>query len=224
MSLFKYYYDLMSQPARAMYIILKVSGTPFESCPVALRKGEHFTKDYETNVNRFKKVPCIVDKDGFKLSESVAILRYLDKDISKQLYPDDKQLRGRVDEYLEWQHNNTRMGCSMYFVKKYLQPVVLGIEVDPKEVKMCKQLMEQTLDLIENVWLNNQKFLCGNTLTAADIFAACEIEQVAVTKYNATENRPKLKAWLKNVKESTNPHYDEAHKFVHKLAARQSKL
>lgn len=36
----KFYYDLMSQPARALYIFLKITNIPFEQCPVALRKGK----------------------------------------------------------------------------------------------------------------------------------------------------------------------------------------
>lgn len=35
----KLYYDLMSQPSRALYIFLQVAKIPFESCPVALRNG-----------------------------------------------------------------------------------------------------------------------------------------------------------------------------------------
>jgi glutathione S-transferase len=72
----KYYYDLLSQPSRALYIFLKLAKIPHELCPVDLRNGEHFTEDYK-NINRFQKVPCIVDDelDSFKLSESVAIFR-----------------------------------------------------------------------------------------------------------------------------------------------------
>ena len=35
----KYYYDLMSQPCRAVYIFLKMNNIPFEENAVALRKG-----------------------------------------------------------------------------------------------------------------------------------------------------------------------------------------
>ena len=35
----KYYYDLMSQPCRALFIFLKKTKIPYESCPIALRKG-----------------------------------------------------------------------------------------------------------------------------------------------------------------------------------------
>lgn len=71
----KFYYDLMSQPSRALYIFFKLNNVPVTYCQVALRKGEHLTDDFKNNVNRFQKVPCIVDDDGWKLSETVAIFR-----------------------------------------------------------------------------------------------------------------------------------------------------
>lgn len=74
----KYYYDLMSQPSRALFIILKLSKIPFEAREIALAKGEHLTKEYKETANRFGKVPCIVDgNDDFQLSESIAILRWV---------------------------------------------------------------------------------------------------------------------------------------------------
>lgn len=85
----------MSQPSRAIWIALKMGKISFEECPVALRKCklnvllasssvftyssivfivEQFTDEYK-KINRFQKVPAIVDGD-FHLSESVAIVRY----------------------------------------------------------------------------------------------------------------------------------------------------
>lgn len=62
-----YYYDLMSQPCRALYIFLKMTGIPFESKEIALRKLEQMTDEY-ARINPFKKVPAI-DDDGFILTE-----------------------------------------------------------------------------------------------------------------------------------------------------------
>lgn len=72
----KFYYDLMSQPSRALYIFFKLNKVPVTFVSVGLRKGEHLTDEYKNNINRFQKVPCIVDDDGWKLSETVAIFRY----------------------------------------------------------------------------------------------------------------------------------------------------
>lgn len=63
----KLYYDLLSQPSRALYIFLKTCNIPFERKIVDLKALEQFAPEYE-EVNRFKKVPAI-DHNGFKLSE-----------------------------------------------------------------------------------------------------------------------------------------------------------
>lgn len=89
----KLYLDFISAPSRALYIIFKVSRSNVKTVPVQLRKGklsiyqnknwintnlnvtgEHLTEKFREEVNRFQKVPCIVDGQ-FKLAESIAILR-----------------------------------------------------------------------------------------------------------------------------------------------------
>lgn len=51
---------------------------------------------------------------------SVGILRYLcrEKNVQNHWYPEDSKLQAKVDEYLEWQHLDTRLNCSMYFLTK----------------------------------------------------------------------------------------------------------
>lgn len=41
-----------------------------------------------------------------------------------------------------------------------------------------------------------------------------------VTDYNPFEGRPALKAWIELVKSKTNPHYDDAHKMIYRVASR----
>uniref|UniRef100_U5ESX6 glutathione transferase n=1 Tax=Corethrella appendiculata TaxID=1370023 RepID=U5ESX6_9DIPT len=219
----KYYYDIMSQPSRALLIFLNVAKIPYENCPVALRKGEQFDDEYKS-INRFQKVPCIIHND-FKLSESVAIFRYLMREykIPDHWYPKDSKVRAKVDEYLEWQHINTRLACARYFQAIWLKPK-MGQTVSENEVNESKFYMEYVLDLFENIWLQDgNKFITGNEITVADLLAACEIEQTKVTGYNACEGRPKLQKYLETVRAETNPFYDEAHKLIYKLTPK-SKL
>lgn len=211
------------------------------------------TDEFRDNVNRFQKVPAIVDKD-FKLSESVAIFRYLaaKNKIDDNWYPQDLQLRGRIDEYLEWQHANTRMTCSYYFILKYLKPRMAGKEPGDDQVVMSSlRQMEDTLDTMEDLWLSDKPktFIGGlEQISFADLLAVCELEQpsmcrlhcpyqisktktiiyiinnifTGVAGYEPGDGRPKIQNWLNSVKELTNPHYDEAHKFVYKLSGQAS--
>ncbi|KAG5668174.1 hypothetical protein PVAND_016124 [Polypedilum vanderplanki] len=219
----KFYYHLLSQPSRALYIFLKLNNITAEFIIIDFPNGDHLTDEFK-EINRFQKVPCIVDDDGWKLAESIAILRYLMskyKNIPDHFYPSDIRARAAVDEYLEWQHINTRFGCGVYFqLRKKIGPfAVLSEEALP----IFKFLMESTLEAIETLWLRGKKFLCSDEISFADIIAACEIEQARMTGYDLFENRPRLKEWYEKVKETTNPYYDEAHVIVNKIVARSQK-
>ncbi|XP_037951322.1 glutathione S-transferase theta-1 [Teleopsis dalmanni] len=220
MAKFKYYFDLMSQPSRALWIAFKMGKTPFEECSVALRKREQLSEEYK-KINRFQKVPCIVDGD-LHLSESVAILRYLsDKgQFSETLYPKELKARAKVDEFLEWQHLSVRLGCAMYFMRLWLLPMN-GLAKMPSEEQILKlqKEMENSLDIIENIWLDKSEFLTAKKLTIADIFGASEIEQTRLTKYDVSRKYPKIAEWLEKVRKESNPYYDEAHKFIYKKSA-----
>ncbi|XP_045625652.1 glutathione S-transferase theta-1 [Procambarus clarkii] len=211
----KLYYDLMSQPSRAVYIFMKRNKIPFTEKPVALRKGEHRTEEYAA-INPFQLVPAI-DDNGFKLTESIAILRYLcrEHNVADHWYPKDSKSRAQVDEYLEWQHINTRLQCAMFFQHKFLRPKLLGMEVNTKKVAEFQDRMEVVLDQFENVWLKKRPFIAGNELTIADLLAACELEQPGMADYDVFAGRPVLTAWFQRVKEGLHPEYSEAHSVVY---------
>ncbi|XP_037030138.1 glutathione S-transferase theta-1-like [Bradysia coprophila] len=214
-----FYYDLMSQPARALYMFLKLNQIPYEGVRIDIAKGQHLTDEYR-NINRFQKIPCIVDGD-FRLAESIAIYRYLSSvyKVDDQWYPKDAKKRARVDEYLEWQHMNTRMSLSKYVWSTWLLRSMTGKTVSEAKINEARKQMEATLDLFTKLWLNDSQFIAGDEITLADLVAATEIEQLGPTNYNAFEGRPQLKKWIELVKSKTNPHYDDAHKMIYKVAA-----
>ncbi|XP_047492675.1 glutathione S-transferase theta-1-like isoform X2 [Penaeus chinensis] len=212
----KLYFDLLSQPSRAAYIFLKKAKIPFQPQPVALRKGEHKTEEYAA-INPFQLVPAI-DDNGFKLIHSVAILRYLCREHkADHWYPSDSKAQARVDEYLEWQHVNTRMQCAMFFQHKFLRPKMLGMPVNEKKVAEFQERMEIVLDQLETIWLKDHPFIAGDHVTIADLVAACELEQPSMAGYDVCKGRPNLTAWFKRVRDSFQPHYDEAHMMVYRV-------
>ncbi|CAK1551269.1 unnamed protein product [Leptosia nina] len=221
----KLYYDLMSQPSRAMYILLKTSKCNFESKLVNLRQGEHYTEEYEA-INRFKKVP-VIDHNGFLLSESVAIVKYLSREniIPRILYPEDSKSQARVDEYLEWQHIGLRLHCSMFFRVAYLNPVFFDTTPDPKQVQSYKKRMLNALEEFNSLWLGHNEFVTGNTINVADLFAAVELEQPRMAGFDPAEKYPNIATWWPKVRQHFNPYYDEAHVILNKIVKKNvSKL
>lgn len=213
----KLYYDLLSQPSRALYIFLKVCNIPFDGKLINLGKGEHLTSEYE-KVNPFQKVPA-AEHNGLTMFESVAILRYLCREfkIDDHWYPKESKSQLKVDQYLEWQHLNIRYGCAIYFRMKYLMPLLTGKPTNPERLSNHKKLMIKALDDLENIWLKDKNFLTSSEISIADILGSCEIEQVRIAGYNPQEGRPRLSAWMKRVADETSPYYQEAHIFLNKL-------
>ncbi|CAL4082355.1 unnamed protein product [Meganyctiphanes norvegica] len=217
----KYYYDLMSQPSRACYIFLKKNKIPFTPCPLRITKGEHRSEEY-TKINPFQLVPAI-EHNGFNLTESVAILRYLCREfphVGEEWYPSDSKIQARIDEYMEWQHLNTRMQLAMYFQTKFIIPKMTGTEPDMKTVERSQDRMETILDQFEEIWLDNRPYVAGDKITVADIVAICELEQPSMAGYDVTEGRPKLAEYMKRVKKHLQPEYDEAFEQVYRVRGR----
>lgn len=168
----KLYYDLMSQPSRAVYLFLKAANIPFEARPVALQKGEHLT-DAFTEINPFQRVPAI-DHDGFKLTESVAILRYLCAQFSHEdhWYPSNVWKRARVDEYMSWQHTTLRIQGSMFF-----QYRVIRKPFNREKVDTFRSGLDGVLSQMEAHLLGSQFVNGFDEITIADLICVCELEQ-----------------------------------------------
>ncbi|XP_038220748.1 glutathione S-transferase theta-1-like [Zerene cesonia] len=218
----KLYYDLMSQPSRALYILLKTAKYNFEPKQVNLRGGEHFTEEYAL-INKFRKVP-VIDFNGFILTESIAIIRYLSREniIPKSLYPPESKAQARVDEYLEWQHVGLRLHCAMYFRVKYLAPITSGQPADPKQLAGYERRMFNAIQEFDTLWLGKHEYVCGDTITVADLMAAVELEQPRMAGIDPAERFPNIAAWWPKVRQHFNPYYDEAHVILNKIVNKNS--
>ncbi|XP_046390954.1 glutathione S-transferase theta-1-like [Ischnura elegans] len=218
MSKLKVYYDLISQPARAVLALLKVNGIPYEGIQIQLRKGEHLSEDY-VKLNPFHRIPMIID-DGFKLMESVAILRYLcaTRNLDDYWYPKDPKLQARVDEYLEWQHIDIRSNTMGYLMNKFMLPAATGVPPDEQLVNRLESNLEQGFDNIENLWLQNgKKYLTGEKMSIADLLGVFEACTTKVAGYDPRINRPNLTSWMDRMRDELNPHYDELNATIDRL-------
>ena len=57
--------------------------------------------------------------------------------------------------------------------------------------------MEKCLEELERIWLQDgqRPYLCGDTISCADILAACELEQPAMAGYDVREKSAILKVF-----------------------------
>ncbi|XP_053609284.1 glutathione S-transferase theta-1 [Plodia interpunctella] len=220
----KLYYDLMSQPSRALYILLKTVNCKFESKYVDLRKGEHYSDEF-TKVNRIQRVP-VIDHNGFVLTESVAIYKYLSREgiVPESLFPKESQQQARVEEFLEWHHIGLRLHTAMYFRAVYLDPIIFNRKNTPEQTVGYQRRMETCLEDFSTKWLGRgHAFVVGDKVTVADLVAACELEQPRMAGYDPREKFSNIAEWYERVRSHFNPHYDEAHVIVNKVIAKNNK-
>jgi glutathione S-transferase len=96
----KIYLDPISTTSRPILMFLAENDLKAEIVPVSLFKGEHQAAAY-AKINPNLAVPTL-DDDGFVLTESSAILKYLADKASSPAYPSDLKTRARVNQMMDW--------------------------------------------------------------------------------------------------------------------------
>ncbi|KAM3610868.1 uncharacterized protein V6R79_009905 [Siganus canaliculatus] len=215
------YLDLLSQPCRSVFMFAKAVGIPFEFKLVQLAAAEQMSEEFG-KLSIVRKVPVM--KDGnFVLTESVAILKYLVQKHSSKVadhwYPADLQQRARVNEYLAWQHSGLRTAGSKYFILMLMYKPVMGHEIPKEKLDAALQELNQSLDLLENKFLQDKPFIVGDKISVADLVALVEIMQPVGCGKDVFKERPKLGAWKDRViKEFGQKLFDEAHDPIMKVS------
>uniref|UniRef100_A0ABM5F258 glutathione transferase n=1 Tax=Pogona vitticeps TaxID=103695 RepID=A0ABM5F258_9SAUR len=207
------YLDLVSQPCRAVYLFAKKNGIPFEFKLVELIRGQHQGEEF-SKVNPLRRVPALKDGD-FTLAESIAILLYLTRKFQTpdHWYPSDLQERARVDEYLSWQHMDTRMAGSKVYLAQVLAPLFLGHPLPPEKLEEHTRKLDGVLKLFEEKFLQDRPFIAGRDISLADLVAIVELMQPVAAGHDVFKGRPKMAAWRGRVEEALGKElFQEAHK------------
>ncbi|XP_062310254.1 glutathione S-transferase theta-2 [Osmerus eperlanus] len=211
------YLDLLSQPCRAIHILVNVNKIPHTLKTVALRKGEQKTPDF-AKLNPMQKVP-VIDDNGFVLTESDAILKYLATKyhVPDHWYPKQPERRARVDEYTAWHHTNTRPQAAKVFLLEVLLPRMAGQPTEQARVERAVSELSVTLDKLQDMFLKRQPFLCGDDISLADLLAVCELMQPLGGGRDVLQDRPVLQRWLGRVQSAVGSSFDEAHAVLYRL-------
>lgn len=83
--------------------------------------------------------------------------------------------------------------------------------VDEKQLDFYKKNFVKVLKNIEDGFLKDKPYISGDSISVADIFCACEIEQPLAIGFNPLPEVPKVDAWLNKIRKELEPYYSEVH-------------
>jgi len=208
-----FYYHPMSQPSRAVLSFLLLNNIPHDKKVINLLKGESRTPEF-CKVNPLQFVPAI-DDNGFHLSESEAIVRYLmnSRNIGQNYYPSKPQERALIDRFFPFYHSILRPSLVKTFILTYpfLKTNISYVQF-PTSLKEADSETEAALKKFEGAFLDGTKYVAGNSLTIADMFAANELTQIFYTTQFNFGDFAKTKDYIERCME--NPSIAEVNQIV----------
>ena len=135
--------------------------------------GEHYKEPFNSyNPNHL--VPVLED-DGFKLTESSAILKYLADKIGSPSYPKDLKQRARVNEMMDWLNANfyRDWGHGLIYPQVFPHMKRRSEEAQSATIELGESGARRWLQLLNDHWIGQSNaYLCGNQITIADYFGA----------------------------------------------------
>jgi glutathione S-transferase len=196
----KLYMHPVSNASRPVRLFIAENKIPCDEELVDLATGAHLKDPYAT-LNPNKLVP-LLDDDGFKLTESSAILKYLASKYDLPSYPKDLKLRAKVDEIMDW--FNTQFyrdyGYGLAYPQMYGHHKRPTDEIQAGTIAWGQEKARGWFKILNDYWIGPKKqYLVGDQLTIADYFGAslATLGEVIGCEFSAY---PNVERWLNNMR------------------------
>ncbi len=196
----KFYFHPISTTCRPIMLLASEAGIELDNQLVDLMTGAQYQPAFEA-INPSHQVPVLED-DGFRLTESSAILKYLADKKGTATYPSEPRQRARIHERMDW--FNT--GFYRDFSYGFLYPQVFAFMRRPDDVVQAATVAygrEKSLGwlkvLDQSLIGPRNNFLCGDAITIADYLGAIMVlggESIGAN-FNAY---PNISRWLGHMK------------------------
>lgn len=180
---------------RSVLATLVEKNAAFRLVPVAPRAMK---TDSHLSLHPFGRVP-VLEHHGFRLYETQAILRYLDRVLpTPALTPSDPKAAARMDQLLgicDWYLHNG-VGNVIGF-QRIVCPRILGRAADEAAVAEAVPRAHVVFAELSRL-LGSNDYLAGAQVSLADMVAASQMDFLAQTPEWAplTADRPNLPQWL----------------------------
>jgi len=196
----KLYYHPASTTSRPLMLFAAENGIKMDMQVVDLFTGEHYQPPFAEGVNPNKQVP-VLDDDGFRLTESATILKYLAVKTKSPLYPEGLKERARVNERIDW--INTQLNRDLCYGLVYPQAFPHHKRPTDEHQKgtltWAKERAAGWLKVLNDHIIGKNEYLCGNQITIADYYGASFVATSNIIGSDLGAY-PNIKRWLGNMK------------------------
>ncbi len=179
---------------RRVRIFFAEKGVPLpELVPVDMAKREHRTPEF-TRINPAQRLPVLVLEDGTALAETMAICRYVES-----LHPQPALFGAAPKDaaLIEMWNRRIELGLftSVSAVFRHSHPSMAELEEQvPEWAEANRELIDDHLMLLE-LQLGANRFVCGETLTVADITAGIAIDFMKPARIGLPEEFVHIRRW-----------------------------
>ena len=159
---------------RSVLATLEEKRAPYRLAPVV--PGTTKTPEYLTTLHPFGRVP-IMEHDGFRLYETQAILRYLDRVMPQpSLTPSDIKRAARMDQVMNINDWYLFHGVGNVIIfHRVIAPRLMGIAPDEEAIKAAMPKAHTVFNELARL-LGDQPYFTGDTLSLADLLVAPAVE------------------------------------------------
>ena len=183
-----------SRPIRALIAEYKL---PIEEVALDFYKGEQPASPTSLNPNAL--VPTL-DDDGFVLTESSAIMKYLADKYDLPLYPKGLKERAKVNELMDWFNTGfyRDYGYNVVYPQMYPHHKRPDDTTHQARSNGARPNTRKWLKVLNDHWLGQgNRFLVGDQMTIADIFGyALYLRHVTRDEF---KDYPNIERWMKDV-------------------------
>lgn len=179
---------------RRVRIFFAEKGLPLPpTVQIDIAAREHLTPEF-VRINPLKRIPVLVLDDGTALAETIAICRYIET-----LNPTPALFGGdaREQALIEMWNRRVELGLfsSVAAVFRHGHPSMAELEEQvPEWAQASREMIDDQLMLLE-LQLAANRFVCGESLTVADITAGIAIDFMRPSRIPLPEDCVHVRRW-----------------------------
>lgn len=192
----KLYYHPISTTSRPVVQLCQENDIQCELVVVDLLTGEHMKEPF-SDLNANCLVP-VLDDDGWVLTESSSILKYLAEKHALPVYPAELRPRAKVNEIMDWFNSNfyRDYGYQLIYPQLFAHHMRQPEDANTATINWGRDKSHHWLTILDQHVLDDGRaYLCGEALTIADYFGSALIDLGRAIRVDLSAY-PNVARWL----------------------------